>query len=54
MFYEETIIQGKLHCRTSPQGKWQPLSTPRALALNALLALSEEDRQSVLRYVVPA
>ena len=22
MFYEETVIDGRLHCRTTPGGRW--------------------------------
>lgn len=50
MFYEEIIQNGRLYCRTTPDGEWQEKQTPRALALKALLALSQEDREAVLGY----
>lgn len=26
MYYEERIIDGIVHCRSTPDGKWEPLS----------------------------
>lgn len=50
MFYEETVINGKLYGRTSPTGEWSELQTPRALAFKALTLLSQEDRDTVFGY----
>lgn len=30
MYYEERVIDGILHCRGTPDGKWEPMS-PYAL-----------------------
>jgi hypothetical protein len=49
MFYEEKIINGVLHYRTSPNGQWQPSKSNKAAAINALMLLSDEERIEVFR-----
>jgi hypothetical protein len=48
MFYEEKVVNGRLCSRTSPTGDWVELQTPRGRAVNALAALSQDDRDAVL------
>ena len=31
--YEEQVINGMLHCRSTPKGQWQPLSAERLTAM---------------------
>ena len=47
MFYEERIINGVLHSRTTPNGEWQPSKSNKASAVNALMLLSDEERIEV-------
>lgn len=46
MYYEEQVIGGVLHFRTSPHGDWCPMSqeqlTERLVKMNAQLAAIEE------------
>lgn len=44
MPYRESIIDGRLMCRTTPIDPWRPVVGPVADAVNALLGVSREDR----------
>ena len=50
MYYAETIINGVLHCRTTPNGEWRPLTpeqlTAKLVELNARLAVATEPEAS--------
>lgn len=48
MFYEEKVIDGVLCSRSQPGGDWLPASPPHAAAVNALLALTDEQRLEAL------
>lgn len=37
MYYNEKVINGVLHCKTSPDGEWRPLS-PEALTSRLIQA----------------
>ena len=50
MFYEEDVINGVLCCRSQPGGEWRPATTPHAAAVNALLALDEDQRLEAFSY----
>lgn len=50
MFYEERIMQGILMCRSSPRGEWRYATTPHAIAVNALMQLTDSQRQEAFRH----
>lgn len=50
MFYEEQVVNGVLCCRLQPNGEWRPATTPHAAAVNALLALTDEQRGDATRW----
>jgi hypothetical protein len=47
MFYQDRFTNGRLFCRTSPDGEWVPAVGPVADAVNALLGVSREDRLEI-------
>lgn len=51
MYYDECVIDGKLHWRNTPKGEWQPLVGNKSIALDALLRLTKDELQNVLDYV---
>lgn len=50
MFYEEQVVNGVLCCRSQPNGDWLPATTPHAAEVNALLALTDEQRMEVFSH----
>ena len=50
MYYEEEVINGTLHCRSTPSGGWRAASSAHADAVNALLALTDEQRLAALGF----
>ena len=50
MYYEEQVIDGVLMCRSEPAGEWRPATAPYAAAVNALLALTDEQRGEATRF----
>lgn len=46
--YEEAIIDGVLHNRRGPDGKWLPVNSWYAQTVNRLAALSEERRHMAM------
>ena len=50
MYYEEKIIDGRLHFRTTPDGEWRILSTTKAVIVNLLMEFSENDRLDVFSH----
>lgn len=50
MYYEEKIIDGKLHCRITPDGEWRRIHGEKANAVSNLLLLSDQQRLDVFRF----
>ena len=50
MYYEEKIINGVLHCRSTPDGEWRPATSAHAVAVNALMALTDEQRMEAFGF----
>lgn len=50
MYYEEKIMYGALHYRTSPDGKWKLKTGIKAQAVNTLMSLSQNERLEVFGY----
>jgi hypothetical protein len=50
MYYEEKIINGALHCRSTPSGEWVLSKKAYAAAANALMALTDEQRMIVFGF----
>ncbi len=51
MYYEETNIEGILHCRSSPKGEWRPVSLE---SLNKRLQMqieSQKEQKAVIAIV---
>lgn len=50
MYYAEKVIKGVLHCKTTPNGKWNPVSveelTRRLVAAENTLANWKRDEES--------
>lgn len=45
MYYEEKLIGGILHYRSSPSGEWTRLGASHAAAANALAQLATDDER---------
>ncbi len=50
MFYEETIINGVLHCRNTPATAWRPAAGAHADLVNGLGRLTDADRVRVFDF----
>ena len=50
MFYEEKVIDGTLHCRSTPGGEWRPATSAHAATVNALLAMTDDQRMEVFGF----
>ena len=48
--YKEQVIDGVLMCRSEPSGEWSPAATLYAGAVNALIALTDEQRERAMRF----
>ncbi len=50
MYYEEKIINGLLHSRSSPNGKWIEVNNNYGKAVNALFVLTDDERFETLQF----
>ena len=50
MYYEEKVINGVLHCRSTPNGEWMPATSAHATVVNALMALTYEQRMEAFGF----
>lgn len=50
MYYEERMINGLLHIRTTPNGEWRLPVQGKAKIVNDLLQLSDEQRKEVFEH----
>lgn len=48
MYYEETWINGALHCRGTPNGMWQLVTDRVVIAKAAMRRLNDDQRMDVL------
>ena len=50
MYYEDRIIDGKLYYRTTPDGNWMEEKSARAIVINILHQMTENQRLDCLRF----
>jgi len=50
MYYKEKVINGALHCCSTPNGEWRPATSAHAAVVNALMALTDEQRMDVFGF----
>ncbi len=50
MYYDERIIDGQIHYRTTPSGQWKPLRGIKADAYRAMATLTCDERMDVMRF----
>lgn len=48
MYYAEKMIDGVLHYRNTPDGEWRTVNTQRSISINAMYALSTDERVDVM------
>jgi hypothetical protein len=50
MHYEETVIDGALFCRGSPDGEWRTVGGEKGMAFQMLYSLTDEQRADLFRH----
>lgn len=50
MHYEEKVINGALHCRSTPSGEWRLVTALNAAAVNSLLAMTSDQRMDAFSH----
>lgn len=49
MYYKEKFINGKLHCKHSPDGDWTPVTNEYSIVMNSLYKMSNEERLEIFK-----